>query len=228
MFMIIKGLQKTSLIDYPPYTISVIFLAGCDFKCPYCQNPDLVNNDPKLKQYSEKEVIDFLKSRQKWLDGICITGGEPLLYPDIIDFIKKVKQLNMKVKLDTNGNNHELLKQVINLVDYVAMDIKGPLNKYNELTKVNANIENIKRSIELIKNSKIDYEFRTTITQDLNETDIKQIGELLKGAKNFAIQQFRNTFKLLDKNYTKQPYPEEKLKEFKKILEEYIEKVEIK
>jgi len=228
--MIIKGLQKTSLIDYPPYTISVIFVANCDFRCAFCQNPDLVNNAPNLKQYSQEEIIEFLSSRKKWLDGICITGGEPLLYPGIIDFIKKIKELNMKIKLDTNGNNSELLKKIIDdeLVDYIAMDIKGPLNKYNEITKVNVNTEYIKSSIELIKNSNIEHEFRTTIIPDLNEEDIKKIGELLKGAKKFSIQQFRNTFKLLDESYNKQPYPEKKLKEFRKIMEGYVKKVEIK
>jgi len=228
--MIIKGLQKTSLIDYPPYTVSVIFTAGCNFRCPYCQNPDLVNNSPDLKQYSQEEIIDFLKSRKKWLDGICITGGEPLLYPEIIEFIKKIKEISMKIKLDTNGSNPELLTDIIKnkLVDYIAMDIKGPLERYNELTKSNINTENIKKSIELIKNSNIDYEFRTTVTPDLAEQDIKKIGELLKGAKKFSIQQFRNTFKLLDENYKKEPYPEEKLKEFKKIIEDYIENVEVR
>lgn len=230
--MIIKGLQKTSLIDYPPYTISVIFVAGCDFKCPYCQNPDLVNNNPNLKQYSRIEIIEFLQSRQKWLDGVCITGGEPLLYPDIIDFIKKIKKLNMKVKLDTNGNHPKLLEKIIDdkLVDYIAMDIKASIDKYDEIAKVKVNINNIIKSIALIKNSGIEYEFRSTLLpKHHTKEDILKIGKLLGKAKKFSIQQFRNTFALLDETYRKEPtFTKEQLEEFKEILLPYFDEVELK
>src|SRR3989344_5633428 len=130
----IKGLQKTSLIDYPPYTSCVVFLAGCDFRCPFCQNPDLILNPEKLETVKQEDFLEFLKKRKKWLDAVCISGGEPTLYEDLPEFIKKIKDLGYKVKIDTNGNNPNAIEELINkkLIDYVAMDIKAPLDKYSK------------------------------------------------------------------------------------------------
>jgi len=237
--MTIAGLQKTSLIDYPGKISAVIFTSGCNLSCPFCHNPELVN--PKLSMFNihESEIIEFLKKRKKILDGVVITGGEPTIYPDLIDFIKKIKKLNLLIKLDTNGTNPELIKKLIDekLVDYVAMDIKGPLSKYPEIVAKDVDLQNIKKSVELIKKApreysgqaKIDYEFRTTvIPKYLDKKDFEKIGEWFKGAKNYYLQQYRNT-KTLDPDFQHvYPYDESKLQEFAKIMKKYVKDIGIR
>src|SRR3989338_2765465 len=131
----IKGLQKTSLIDYPGKVVCTIFLAGCNFRCPYCQNPDLIENPDKLPDIKEEEIIGYLKKRRKWLDGICISGGEPTIHNGLVDFIKKIKEENFLVKLDTNGVNPNMIKELLNneLIDFISMDIKRSLDKYEKV-----------------------------------------------------------------------------------------------
>ena len=223
----IKGLQKTSLIDYSPYTSCVVFLAGCDFRCPFCQNPDLVLNPEKLDTIKKEDFFEFLKKRKKWLDGACITGGEPTLYKELPEFIKQIKDLGYKLKLDTNGNNPDMLKELVKLADYVAMDIKSSLEKYDESAGVKVDIEKIKKSVEIIKNSGIDWEFRMTVVPALHsQEDFEKIGKWLKGAKRFFLQQFSNKI-CLDKSFEKiTPFSKEDLEEFKVILSKYISKVE--
>ena len=227
----IKGLQKTSLIDYPPYTSCVVFLAGCDFRCPFCQNPDLILNPEKLETVKQEDFLEFLKKRKKWLDAVCISGGEPTLYEDLPEFIKKIKDLGYKVKIDTNGNNPNAIEELINkkLIDYVAMDIKAPLDKYSKAANAKVDIENIKESVSIIKNSGVDYEFRMTSIPTLHDKDdFEKIGQWLKGAKAFFLQQFRNKI-CLDKSFEKiTPFSKDDLKEFKGILDKYIAKVEIR
>ena len=227
----IKGLQKTSLIDYPPYTSCVVFLAGCDFRCPFCQNPDLILNPEKLETVKQEDFLEFLKKRKKWLDAGCISGGEPTLYEDLPEFIKKIKDLGYKVKIDTNGNNPNAIEELINkkLIDYVAMDIKAPLDKYSKAANAKVDIENIKESVSIIKNSGVDYEFRMTSIPTLHDKDdFEKIGQWLKGAKAFFLQQFRNKI-CLDKSFEKiTPFSKDDLKEFKGILDKYIAKVEIR
>lgn len=229
MILPIKGLQKTSLVDYPGKVAATIFLGGCDFRCPYCQNRDLVLNYKNMPTIKEEEVLDFLQKKNKWLDGVCITGGEPLLYKDVVGFIKKVKEIGLLVKLDTNGTNPELLKKLINLVDYVAMDIKAPIEEYDNVTRVKVNKEEIQKSVDILKEGKVDYEFRTTVLPDFfTKEDAKEIGEWLKGSKLYTLQQFR-PLNCLDKAYErKKPYPREKFEEFKRILEKYIKKMEVR
>ncbi len=228
MILPIKGIQKTSLVDYPGKVACTVFLGGCNFKCPYCQNRDLIVNFEKMETIKEEEVLKFLKDKKKWLDGVCITGGEPLLY-DITDFIKKIKEIGLLVKLDTNGTNPKLLRKLINFVDYIAMDIKAPLEKYDNAARVNVDKIKIKESIELIKENKVDNEFRTTVVKDFfTEKDAEEIGKLLKGAKLYALQQFR-PLNTLDKAFEKKhPYPKEEFDKFKKILEKYVKKVELR
>ena len=139
--MIIRGLQKLSLIDYSPYTCSVVFLVGCNFRCGFCHNPELVVGSSSSSEISKKEVIDFLEKRKKWLDGVCITGGEPTLNSDLPDFIRDVKKLNYQVKLDSNGTNPTMLKLLLEnkLIDYLAMDIKSSLEEYKNVANVEAN-----------------------------------------------------------------------------------------
>lgn len=220
----IKGFQKTSLIDYPGKIVSTVFFQGCNFRCPFCHNPDLVLpekfNEDKIEI---KTILEHLENNKMFLDGICITGGEPTLSHELLDLMKSVKKLNFLIKLDTNGTNPNLLKQIISekLVDYIAMDIKGPFEKYDLIVKMKVNIEDIKKSVEIIKNSGIDYEFRTTILPSLHSK--KEIIEMLKKIgkfKLFSMQQFRanNT---LDINYMNEgSFSKIELEEIKKeILE---------
>jgi pyruvate formate lyase activating enzyme len=231
--MKIGGLQKLTLVDYPGKVAATVFLIGCNFRCPFCQNPELacLDNTSGLAPISESDFFSFLDSKIGFIDGICITGGEPTINTDLIDFIRKIKAKGFLIKLDSNGSNPEVLSEIINekLIDFIAMDIKTSLEKYEKAIGVKIDLENIKKSVEIIKNSGIDYEFRTTVVPWLVEKkDIEKIGEWLKGAKKIALQQFQNK-KVLDKEFEKiQPYPDETLKEFKKILEKYIERVELR
>jgi len=229
----IGGLQKLTLIDYPGKIAATVFLIGCNFKCPYCQNPELVRPDlaSGLTSISKSDFFKFLNSKIEFIDGICITGGEPTIHKKLFDFIKKIKQKGFLVKLDTNGSNPEILEKLIDakLLDFISMDVKTSWLKYNRATGVKVDLEKIKKSVEIIKNSGIDYEFRTTIVpSEVEEEDIKKIAKWFKGAKKFVLQQFQNK-KVLDKRFKKiQPYAEETLKEFRKILGKYIEKVELR
>lgn len=231
--MLIGGLEKLSLIDYPGKMAAVAFSLGCNFQCPFCQNPELVDSKKMKKQPRIKEdaFFDFLKSRQDLLDGVCLTGGEPTIQPDLIDFIKKIKQLGFLVKLDTNGSNPEILKKLFqeNLLDFVAMDIKSSPEKYPEAINQKIDFKKIEQSIELIKQSKIAYEFRTTLVPGLvDEEEIRKIGQWLKGAELFALQQFRPE-KTLDPAYQKiNPYPQEKIQKLAEIARPYFKKVELR
>jgi len=203
--MLFGGLQKVTLVDYPGKIAATVFTVGCNFFCPFCHNPELV--DPELIKIQplikEKEILDFLKERKDYLQALCITGGEPTLQKDLKSFIKKVKKLGYLVKLDTNGSNPKVLKELLkeNLIDFIAMDIKAPFNKYHLFTKEKDFTKEIKESIELIKNSKIDYEFRTTLDPlNLTKEDILKIAELIKGSKAYYLQQFHN-YKTLNKDY---------------------------
>jgi len=226
--MKIGGLQKLTLIDYPGKTAATVFLIGCNFKCGFCHNPELIDVNEK-EVISEKEFFDFLKKRKGLLDGICITGGEPTIVSDLFSFIKKIKDLGFLVKLDTNGSNPEVLKELINSLDYIAMDVKTSMERYNKAIGREIDLNNINKSINLIKNSNINYEFRTTVIPGLvDKNDIASIGKWLKGTKKIVLQQFRNK-KVLDKKFEKiKPYPDEDFYKFKKILEKYIDKVELR
>ncbi len=227
----IKGLQKTSMVDYPGKICAVVFVGNCNFRCPFCHNPDLILKHRKLPNIPEKEIFEYLERRRKWVDGVCITGGEPCLYDDLVDFIKKIRSMKFLTKLDTNGSNPDMLKYLIKkkLVDYIAMDIKAPLKKYDNVAGVKVNILNIRKSASLILKSGIDYEFRTTIVPRLfNEDDIVSIGKWLKGAKLYALQQFRPMV-TLDKKYQKEAsYPEQKLRMFAEVAKSYFKKVEVR
>ena len=227
----IKGLQKTSLIDYPGKICSVVFLANCNFRCPYCQNPDLILNHRKMPNIPEKEVFEHLEKRRKWIDGVCITGGEPCLHDGLVEFIEKTRSMGFLVKLDTNGTNPEMLSYLIRkkLLNYIAMDIKAPLRRYSEVAGVKVRVLDIRSSVSLILKSGIDYEFRTTVVPRLfNEDDMLSIAKWLKGARRYAIQQFRPVT-TLDREYQKEKaYPEQKLRMFAEIARPYFERVEVR
>ena len=176
--MKISGFQKTTLLDYPGKVACTVFLNGCNFRCPFCHNADLVIPESETGIFTENEIFEYLKKRKGILDGVCITGGEPLLNKEISEFMKRIKEMGLLVKLDTNGSFPERLEEIIRagVVDYVAMDIKNSFEKYSETSGLsNKDLTNIKRSIDLIMEGKTDYEFRTTVVREFHTVeDIKK------------------------------------------------------
>ena len=225
---IINGLQKSTLIDFPKKIASIVFSQGCNFRCGYCHNPELLSLNIPKTQISTEEVLSFLKTRKGKLDGVVVTGGEPTLQAGLYDFIKEIKSMGFLVKLDSNGSNPKILEKLIrdNLLDYIAMDIKAPLEKYSEITNVKINTENIKKSIKLIMNSGIDYEFRTTVVKSqLSFDDFENIGKLLTGAKRYYLQKFIAS-KIYDENLqNEETYSNEEFSQLCGILRKYIEDV---
>ena len=191
--MVIKGLQKLTLLDYPSHLACTIFTGGCNFRCPFCHNASLVLGHGE-EEYTEDEIFEFLKKRQGTLEGVAITGGEPLIQSDIVDFIKKIKDMGFKVKLDTNGSFPEKLKELVSLglVDYVAVDIKNSLNKYAQTVgRLGYDPERVCESIKFLMDSDVDHEFRTTVVSELHSPeDIGDIGKLISGAKHWYLQNF--------------------------------------
>lgn len=197
--MIISGFQKLTLLDFPGHTACTIFTSGCNMRCPFCHNASLVTGTAE-ENYTEDEILSYLKKRQGLLDGVAITGGEPLLHKDIGDFIKKIKDLGFAVKLDTNGSFPERLKVLIDggLLDYIAMDIKNCKEKYSLAAGKDINISDIEKSVELIKNSGIPHEFRTTVTKELhNEEDIISVARWLGKGEKYFLQQFKDSGEIL-------------------------------
>lgn len=191
--MKIGGLQKLSLIDYPGKICAIVFTQGCNFRCPYCHNPELVDPNRYGAVFSEAEVISFLEKRKGKLDALSITGGEPTLQPDLEKFIETVKDLGFLVKVDTNGSNPDVIERLASsqMVDFWAMDVKGPLNKYNRIAGVSVDAEKIRRSISLIIASGVEHEFRTTVVRSmLDREDLLEIAKLVKGAGSFVLQGF--------------------------------------
>ena len=187
--MIIDGFQKLTLLDFPETMACILFTKGCNLRCPFCHNGPLVLNNEKKGLITEEEIFEYLKKRKKILDGVVISGGEPLLQKDIKRFIVDIKKLGYKIKLDTNGTSPELLKELIDesLIDYVAMDIKNIFEKYPKITGCkNVNVDNIMKSIEILKEEIIDYEFRTTVVKEFhNINDIKTILNYIGDSKYF-------------------------------------------
>jgi len=199
--MKIGGYQKLTLIDFPGVLATTVFTVGCSFRCPFCHNPELVlGGKSSVNDLAEKDFFKFLISRKGKLEGVCITGGEPTIQPDIVEFIRKIKNRGFLVKLDTNGTRPDVLRNILNekLVDYVAMDVKNTPQKYDVTTGVKGDIERIKLSIELIRNQAPDYEFRTTVVPGLHiQKDILEIAKWLKGSKKYFLQPYRE-IKILD------------------------------
>lgn len=203
--MLIKGLQKLTLLDYPGKMACTVFTAGCNFRCPFCHNASLVTNIAE-ERISEEEFFSFLQKRQGIIEGVCVTGGEPTLQPDLKDFLKKIKDLGYSVKIDTNGYRPEVLKDVVNsgLVDYVAMDIKNSQSKYALTCGLdNIDIAKINESVEFLMSGVVDYEFRTTIVKELHtEDDIQDIVSWIKGAKKYFLQGFIDSGDLICTGYS--------------------------
>ena len=191
--MKIGGLQKVSLIDYPGRISAVIFTQGCNFRCPYCHNPELVDPTRYGETLSEKEVLAYLEARRGKLDAVTLSGGEPTLQPDLLSFAGRIREQGYLIKVDTNGSRPDVLEKLLDagLVDYLAMDIKGPPAKYQDITKSNIQLETIRRSIQFIIASGVEYEFRTTVVKTLlNGEDFSEIAKLIKPARLFVLQGF--------------------------------------
>ncbi len=233
--MKIGGIQKLTLLDYPEKTSAIIFVAGCNFRCGFCHNPQFVDPESikKIEDFliPEEKFFKFLESRKGLLDGIVISGGEPTVFSDLPEFIQKIKNKDFLVKLDTNGTNPEMIKNLLDkkLVDFIAMDFKMTLEKYEEIVGVPVDKEKIAQSIKLILNSKLPHEFRTTVLREFHdEKVIEGIAKLIKGADKFALQNFRNA-KTLDPKFHKfHGFESTELKKFKKIAEKFVENVEIR
>ena len=222
----IGGVQKFSLLDYPDKISAIIFTSGCNFRCGYCHNPELFSSN---SEWDEEKVLQFLNTRQGKLDGVVITGGEPTIQKGLPEFIKKIKSLNFSVKLDTNGTNPHMLKDLVqsNLIDYVAMDIKAPLSKYKMITGIEP--IGVDESIEFLLKEKIPYEFRTTaLSSQLLIKDFEEIGKLISGADKYFIQKFVPS-KILDNNLlADKGYTESEIKCIMNILKLYIKSVGIR
>ena len=220
MQFIISGIKKTSLLDYPDKISAIVFTQGCNFRCGFCHNPGLLQVNSKKDIYSVDVFFEFLKNRVGKLDGVVITGGEATLQKDLIPFMQEVKNLGFLIKLDTNGYRPDVVQDVINqgLVDYFAMDIKAPLDKYSFVTNVDIDTDKIVKSIDLIMNSNIPYEFRTTVMKSqLSYEDFEKIGELIKGADRYYLQRFEAKTDILDETLKNEiTYSDE---EFEKIVE---------
>ena len=222
------GIEKLSLVDYEGKLACTLFTKGCNFKCVFCHNSSLVF-DYNLNEIDEEGVFDYLKKRKNQLDAVVITGGEPTLMPTLKDKIIKIKHLGYLVKLDTNGTNPDVIKELHeqNLIDYIAMDIKSSLIKYPLITDTKVDCENIKKSINYIINNFKNYEFRTTLIDEFHDfEDIKQIAKLINGADKLYLQCFIDNGNCIKKGLNKVDI--EKILNYKKYLEKYVKKVELR
>jgi pyruvate formate lyase activating enzyme len=221
-----SGIQKTSLIDFPNRIASVLFTPGCNLRCPFCHNWRIIV-DPKPPFLQEEAALRILESRSKYVDSVVVTGGEPTMHKEIPKFLKKLKDKGFAVKLDTNGFYPKVLEECLPQVNYVALDVKTSLDKYQSLGV--KDIEPLVQSIEMLKTGKVECEFRTTVVPGfVDAEDIIRIGELVKGTKTFAFQQFipEDT---LDKNLiTLKPYPPENIEKFADTMKHYSDKVIIR
>jgi len=228
--MRIGGLQKVSLIDYPGLISAVVFTQGCNFRCPYCHNPELVDPYKFGKVLLEKDIFTFLDRRVGKLDGVVITGGEPTVQKDLADFIKKIKSIGYLVKLDTNGFFPDVVESLLagKLIDYIAMDIKAPIGSYQRVAGISSfnSQKTIERSIKLIMDAPIDYEFRTTVVKSiLSAEDLYKIAKMITGARLYALQRFKPT-KVLKKSYLKKKsYSAEELEEIAAELKKSVKEV---
>jgi len=226
----IKGLEKFAPKDFPGFISSTVFLGGCNFRCPYCHNSDLVLRPETLSSFPLDYFTLYLDSRKDWLEGICISGGEPLLDKDLEDLLCFIKERNLLVKIDTNGSFPLRLEQLIKekLVDWIAMDVKAPLERYKEVTRSGVREEDIRQCIEIVRTSGLEYMFRTTVVPGLVEReDIQKISELLSGSRIFQIQQF-SPLNTVDSLYLeKKPYSLEEIQSFAELAKPYFQEVRI-
>jgi pyruvate formate lyase activating enzyme len=231
----LAGLQKTTLIDFPGKVACTVFTRGCNLRCPYCHNPELIPCDSDGHDLlAEEDFFSFLQSRRGLLDGVCITGGEPTIQPDLVEFAEKVRDLGFFVKLDTNGTRPQTLKALLEerVLDFVAMDVKTTKENYDRELGFDGDAGVIAESIGIIKESGVEYEFRTTVVPDLvGEAELFAIGEMIaRGgpAGRYALQNFRSGKVLSAEFQDRKGYPPQELEKFRKIMGSFAKIVEIR
>lgn len=227
--MQIHGFNKTTLLDYPGLVAATIFTGACNFRCPYCHNAELVLNPSSQPIIPEEEILAHLKKRRGITRGVCITGGEPTLQKDLKDFIKKLKELELKVKLDSNGYKPEVLKDLVKegLLDYVAMDVKAPLDEYDIIAGVKLDSSKLKESIDFLIEGHVPYEFRTTVVKDFHTREsFEKMAELIKGADKYFLQGYVDSDKVIAPGLSAYTY--EEMQEFLPIFEGKVKLVEIR
>ncbi len=230
--MKIAGLQKTSLLDYPGKMCATIFTKGCNLRCPFCHNRSLVfwEREGESEEFEEQDILAFLKKRTGLLDGVCITGGEPLLQQDLSLFLRQIKELGFLIKLDTNGFFSEIMKNLIQdgLIDYVAMDIKNSPQKYEKTVGISSMLfSKVEESVDLLMTGSTPYEFRTTVVKEFHqEEDFTHIGKWLSGAQAYFLQSFVDSGDVIQPGL--HSWEEEKMHEFKSILLPYISTVQLR
>lgn len=224
-----QGINKLSLLDYPGKVAAILYIDKCNFRCEYCHNWNTLIACDDNEDLIFEDILSFLRKRVGVLDGVVISGGEPTLMPDLEDKIRAIKELGYAIKLDTNGTHPEVVENLINkgLIDYVAMDIKSSLDEYNRFCKNDELISNVKKTIELLKQKKVDYEFRTTLINEYhNKEIIKKIAELLKGSKRLFLQQFKVSDGVINKNL--HPVDEGLANHYVEILSQYVDEVALR
>lgn len=230
--MNIKGLHKTSLIDFPNVICSVLFSGGCNLRCKYCYNPELACDNSDLDVLSNEEILDFLKQRKGLIEGITLSGGEPLLRNEIFEFLQEVKKLNLKVKLDTNGFFPDILQKLLQnkLIDYLAIDIKTSPEKYEELTECpGLNVNKLSETINIAKKSQVDFELRTTCIPDyITMEDLKSIKKFVGNVKKYYLQQFINEHTLNNDFLNVAPYEQEILCQFRDYIRTFAQECEVR
>lgn len=227
--MIIKGLQKLTLLDFPTRLAATVFLGGCNMRCPFCHNASLALGTC-AENISEGELFSFLESRRGKLSGVCITGGEPTLHPELPTFINKIKGLGYAVKLDTNGTNPDMLSRLIcdGLIDYVAMDIKNSREKYPLTSgKPELDLSKIERSVQILLEDRVEYEFRTTVVRELHTaSDMENIGKWIRGARAYFLQGFVDSGDLISPSFS--AHDTKTVAEFLRVVREYVPNAQIR
>lgn len=226
--MRIKGFQGTSLLDFPERIASLVFFGGCNLSCPFCHNPTLVVDPEQYPDYPVAALLEELRERRNFIDGVVVSGGEPTLDPGLIPFLQQVKSLGLLVKLDTNGLVPALLEQAMaeGLVDFVALDLKTAPERYGELHSSPVDVHALYMSVRLLLHGDIEYEFRTTCVPSLvGDGEIRAIGEMLRGARRWVLQQYVPGYALDKRLQTVAPYPEPILRRFARQAEAYVDEV---
>lgn len=225
--MIVCGFEKFSMVDFDGKIACTVFTGGCNFRCPFCHNGALVVGNVKAQEIDEQEVFDYLKKRKGLVDAVCVTGGEPTMHKDLPQFLKDVRDLGYATKLDTNGTNPQMLAEVIEkgLVDYVAMDIKNCKAKYPQTIGIEgSSLDHICKSVDILKNSGINYEFRTTVIDEFHTADdMKEIAEWICGAKRYFLQKYKDNEGCISHGYSE--VSKQKVDEFVKLFEGRVAKV---
>ena len=230
--MEIKGWEKISLLDFPGGICSTLFLGGCNFRCPYCHNRELVLEPQNLPTIPAEEVLNFLRQRSSILDAVCLSGGEPTLQEELFFFLAEIKKLGLKVKLDTNGTRPRVISRLLEagLLDYVALDLKAPYAKYPSLTGTAADTAEVKETVALLKDSSFEHEFRTTVVPELlKEEDILDIAREIAGGRLYVLQQFYPRSTMIDPSLLSlQPYSREKIAQVAHLCQKILQKVHLR